>query len=54
VRVELTAEGRALIEPLFADHAGDIAAAMAGLDGAELGHLSALLRKLGLAATLEC
>jgi MarR family transcriptional regulator, 2-MHQ and catechol-resistance regulon repressor len=48
--VELTAEGRALIEPLFAAHAGDIDAAMAGLDGSELRQLGALLRKLGLAA----
>ena len=50
VRVELTAPGRTLIEPLFAAHAGDIDAAMAGLDGAELRQLGALLRKLGLAA----
>jgi MarR family 2-MHQ and catechol resistance regulon transcriptional repressor len=54
VRVELTEQGRALIGPLFADHAGDIAAAMGGLAGAELRQLSALLRKLGLAAALEC
>ena len=50
VRVELTAAGRELIEPLFAAHAGDIDAAMAGLDGAQLRELGALLRKLGLAA----
>jgi MarR family transcriptional regulator, 2-MHQ and catechol-resistance regulon repressor len=50
VRVELTAAGMALIEPLFAAHAGDIDTAMAGLDGAELRELGALLRKLGLAA----
>jgi MarR family 2-MHQ and catechol resistance regulon transcriptional repressor len=54
VRVELTEAGRALIKPLFADHAGDIAAAMGGLDETELRQLSALLRKLGLAAALEC
>lgn len=54
VQVELTAAGEALIRPLFADHAGDIAAAMGGLDGAELRQLSALLRKLGLAAAIEC
>jgi MarR family 2-MHQ and catechol resistance regulon transcriptional repressor len=54
VRVELTEAGRALIKPLFADHAGDIAAAMGGLDENELRQLSALLRKLGLAAALEC
>ncbi len=54
VRVELTEAGRALIGPLFADHAGDIAAAMGGLDATELRQLSALLRKLGLAAALEC
>ncbi len=50
VRVELTAEGTALIEPLFAAHARDIDLAMAGLDEAELRQLGTLLRKLGLAA----
>ena len=50
VRVELTAEGVALIEPLFAAHADDIDRAMAGLDEAELRQLGTLLRKLGLAA----
>jgi len=49
VRVELTPEGRRLIEPLFTAHAADVAAAMAILSGEELRHLSALLRKLGLA-----
>jgi MarR family 2-MHQ and catechol resistance regulon transcriptional repressor len=47
VLVELTAEGRALIEPLFAAHAEDIAAAMAALNGEELRQLGGLLRKLG-------
>jgi MarR family 2-MHQ and catechol resistance regulon transcriptional repressor len=50
VLVELTAEGRALIEPLFAAHAGDIADAMSGLNGEELHQLGGLLRKLGLAS----
>lgn len=50
VRVELTEEGVALIEPLFAAHAGDIDIAMAGLDADELRQLGTLLRKLGLAA----
>lgn len=50
VQVELTSAGRALIEPLFAQHAGDVAAAMAGLNQEELRQLSALLRQLGLAA----
>ena len=50
VRVELTPAGTALIEPLFAAHAGDIDTAMAGLAGEELRQLGALLRKLGLAA----
>lgn len=50
VRVELTEPGRALIQPLFASHVGDIAAAMAGLDEPELRQLSLLLRKLGTAA----
>ena len=50
VQVELTPAGQALIEPLFAQHAGDIDAAMAGLNREELRQLSQLLRRLGLAA----
>ncbi len=50
VRVELTAEGRVLIEAVFPRHAADIAAAMAGLDRAELRALGAQLRRLGMAA----
>jgi MarR family 2-MHQ and catechol resistance regulon transcriptional repressor len=50
VRVELTPCGRAMIEALFPLHAGDIAAAMAGLDPAELARLGDLLRALGIAA----
>jgi MarR family transcriptional regulator, 2-MHQ and catechol-resistance regulon repressor len=50
VRVELTDEGRAMIEGLFPRHAQDIARAMAGLDPDELEHLGCLLRKLGIAA----
>lgn len=50
VRVELTPDGHALIEPLFAQHAGDIAVAMGALSGEELRQLGSLLRKLGLAA----
>jgi MarR family 2-MHQ and catechol resistance regulon transcriptional repressor len=49
VRIELTTEGRALIEDLFPDHARDIAAAMGALSQAELDTLDGLLRKLGLA-----
>jgi len=49
VLVELTPEGRALIEPLFTLHAKDIAAAMSGLSREELRQFSGLLRKLGLA-----
>jgi MarR family 2-MHQ and catechol resistance regulon transcriptional repressor len=49
VRVELTGEGRALIEQVFPAHADDIARAMAGLDTAELGELDGLLRRLGRA-----
>jgi MarR family 2-MHQ and catechol resistance regulon transcriptional repressor len=49
VRIELTPEGQALIEPLFTAHATDIAGAMAALSDAELHRLSALLKKLGLA-----
>ena len=51
LRVELTAAGRTLIERVFPAHAADIAAAMAGLEGAEQGQLEALLRRLGRAAT---
>jgi MarR family transcriptional regulator, 2-MHQ and catechol-resistance regulon repressor len=51
VLVELTVDGRALIETLFTAHAGDIAAAMAGLSREELGQLGGLLRKLGLASS---
>ncbi len=47
VIVALTACGRGLIEGLFPAHAADIAAAMRGLDGAELAALGDLLRKLG-------
>jgi MarR family 2-MHQ and catechol resistance regulon transcriptional repressor len=50
VNVDLTAEGRALIEGIFPGHARDIAAAMAGLPRKELSELSVLLRKLGRAA----
>ncbi len=53
VQVELTAAGKALIQPLFACHARDIADAMAYLNGEELRQLSALLRKLGLGAETE-
>jgi MarR family transcriptional regulator, 2-MHQ and catechol-resistance regulon repressor len=52
VRVELTAEGRRSIEELFPRHAGRIAAAMGGLSVTELRELGALLRKLGLGASL--
>ena len=48
--VDLTPAGRELIEKTFPQHAQDIAAAMAGLDQAELATLEILLRKLGLAA----
>lgn len=50
VTVDLTEAGRALIERLFPRHAADIAAAMAGLDTAELVQLGDLLRRLGTAA----
>ena len=50
VRVELTSCGRELIEDLFPRHAGDIAAAMGGLDGLALEELGGLLRTLGMAA----
>ncbi|MDE2517248.1 MAG: MarR family transcriptional regulator [Rhodospirillales bacterium] len=50
VRVELTAEGEAMIRALFPRHAGQIAEAMAGLAAPEQRMLETLLRKLGLAA----
>jgi MarR family 2-MHQ and catechol resistance regulon transcriptional repressor len=53
VSVELTPVGRDLIEPLFARHADDIAAAMGELNGEELQQLSDLLHRLGLAAESE-
>jgi len=49
VIVDLTPAGRELIEKTFPQHAQDIAAAMAGLDTAELATLETLLRKLGTA-----
>ena len=49
-QVELTPGGRDLIGPLFRLHAADIAGAMNGLTNDELGQLSLLLRRLGLAA----
>ena len=54
VIVDLTTDGRALIEAVFPQHARDIAAAMSGLDQAELETLEVLLRKLGVAAAEEC
>jgi MarR family 2-MHQ and catechol resistance regulon transcriptional repressor len=51
VRVELTSQGRTLIEEVFPRHAADIARAMAGLPPAELRRLGDLLRALGMAAT---
>ncbi len=53
VRVELTTEGRAMIEELFPRHARDIADAMAGLDPAGLERLGAGLRAIGTAAGAE-
>ena len=47
LRIELTAAGRELISSVFPRHAGDIAAAMGGLDAAELATLDTLLRRLG-------
>jgi MarR family transcriptional regulator, 2-MHQ and catechol-resistance regulon repressor len=53
VQVELTADGRALVEPLFARHAGDIREAMDSLNSEELRQLAELLRRLGTAAQGE-
>jgi MarR family 2-MHQ and catechol resistance regulon transcriptional repressor len=53
VRIELTADGRSLIEDLFPDHARDIAQAMGALSPAEIATLDGLLRKLGRGLPLE-
>jgi MarR family 2-MHQ and catechol resistance regulon transcriptional repressor len=50
IQVELTGEGRGLIESLFPSHAQDIAATFATLTPQELAELDRLLRKLGLCA----
>jgi MarR family 2-MHQ and catechol resistance regulon transcriptional repressor len=50
VLVDLTPEGRALIETLFPCHAQDIRAAFAALTPTEIAELDRLLRKLGHAA----
>ena len=48
--VELTPDGRALIEAAFARHAADLDAVVQALTGEERSTLVALLRKLGTAA----
>ncbi len=53
VRIELTPDGRGLIEDLFPDHARDIAAAMGALTAAELDVLDGLLRRLGHGVPLD-
>jgi MarR family 2-MHQ and catechol resistance regulon transcriptional repressor len=53
VRVELTPAGKDLIQSLFPRHASDIEAAMAVLSDDELQQLSALLKRLGLAAAAD-
>jgi MarR family 2-MHQ and catechol resistance regulon transcriptional repressor len=53
VRVDLTDQGRAMIQDLFPRHAADIARAMAGLPPEELRRLGALLRALGMAAAQQ-
>ena len=50
VLVELTEDGRALIEAVFPAHAADIERAFGSLSAAELAELDRLLRKLGLGA----
>ena len=50
LHVELTTDGRALIEDVFPRHAADIAAAMSGVARGELERLGDLLRALGRAA----
>ncbi|MBV8912337.1 MAG: MarR family transcriptional regulator [Acetobacteraceae bacterium] len=47
VLIDLTPQGRALIEGLFPCHAQDIQAAFAALSPAEIAELDRLLRKLG-------
>jgi MarR family 2-MHQ and catechol resistance regulon transcriptional repressor len=53
VLVELTEEGRSLIEAAFPCHAADIERAFASLSAAELAELDRLLRKLGHSAAEE-
>jgi MarR family 2-MHQ and catechol resistance regulon transcriptional repressor len=47
IRVELTAQGRALFERIFPDHAAFMQRAMSPLTEKEQGQLGDLLRKLG-------
>jgi MarR family 2-MHQ and catechol resistance regulon transcriptional repressor len=49
VLVDLTSQGRCLIEELFPTHAGEIRAAMAPLSEDEMDQLGSLLRRLGMA-----
>lgn len=49
-RVVLTAEGEALIETVFAEHAGLLESVLAGLSPDEQREATALLRRLGHAA----
>jgi len=53
VKVELTDEGREMIETRFPLHARLIHAAMSGLSNEELHQLGELLRRLGRAASLD-
>jgi MarR family 2-MHQ and catechol resistance regulon transcriptional repressor len=48
--LELTPEGRRLVEAAFQRHAAELEAAMANLSGAEKRQLHGLLKKLGLFA----
>jgi MarR family 2-MHQ and catechol resistance regulon transcriptional repressor len=50
VSVALTEEGRRLIKRIFPRHVAEVVAAMGALPAADLEALSALLRRLGLAA----
>ena len=45
--VDLTCEGRRLIEMVFKQHANDVANIMRGLSGEERSQLEALLKKVG-------
>lgn len=53
IDLELTAEGRALIEGIMPQHVAKVVAAMEALSSSEQTQLSALCRQIGLAQTVN-